>query len=82
MNNALISPNEQIYSYDGTLIGVRIAEVSQSPFEVAPPLFWVECNDDVEANTWYYQTETSSCQPVPVPPVPLEQLEDASQVIY
>ena len=26
MKNALISPNEQVYKYDGTLLGVRVAE--------------------------------------------------------
>lgn len=79
MNNALISPQELIYSYDGTLLGERIAEVSQTPFEVAPPLFWFECANEVNAENWYYQTETASCQLIPVQP---ETLQDASQVVY
>jgi hypothetical protein len=70
MNNALISPNELVYSYDGTLIGERIAEVAQTPFEVAPPLYWIECADDVNAQDWYFQTETQSCQLKPIPPDP------------
>jgi hypothetical protein len=70
MNNALISPTELIYSYDGTLIGVRIAEVAQTPFEVAPPLYWIECADDINAQDWYFQTETQSCQLKPIPPDP------------
>lgn len=68
MNNALISPNELIYSYDGTLIGVRIAEVSQTPFEIALPLYWVECANEVNSNDWYFQTETASCVSKPLPP--------------
>lgn len=79
MNNALISPEELIYSYDGSLIGVRIAEVSQSTFEVALPLYWVECADDVNSDDWYFQTETQSCQLKPTPPQPLQ---DDSQVVY
>lgn len=68
MNNALISPNEFIYSYDGTLIGERIAEVSQKKFEVAPPLYWIECANEVNSQDWYFQTETNSCQLIPIPP--------------
>ena len=67
MNNALISPNELIYSYDGSLIGVRIAQVEQSPFE------------DVNSNDWYFQTETQSCQLIPTPPEPLQ---DDSEIVY
>ena len=68
MNNALISPNELVYSYDGILIGERIAETAQTTFEVAPPLYWIECADDVNASEWYFQTETQSCQLIPLPP--------------
>lgn len=68
MNNALISPNETVYSYDGTLLGERIAETLQTPFPVAPPLYWIECADEVNASEWYFQTETQSCQPIPVNP--------------
>lgn len=68
MNNALISPNELVYSYDGTLLGERIAEVSQSTFEVGLPLYWIECADEVNATNWYFQTESNSCQLKPLPP--------------
>lgn len=66
MNNALISPNELVYSYDGTLIGERIAECSQNTFPIAPPLYWIECADDVNSNQWYFQTETQSCELIPI----------------
>ncbi len=79
MNNALISPNEQIYSYDGSLIGVRIAQTEQVTFVVAYPLYWVECADEVNAQDWYFQTETNSCQPIPSPPAPLQ---DDSEIVY
>ena len=68
MKKALISPNELIYSYDGTLIGVRVAQVEQQEFDVAQPLYWIECADEVDAINWYFQTETNSCQLIPVAP--------------
>lgn len=70
MKQALISPNEQVYKYDGTLLGERVAETTTSPFEVAPPLFWVACNDDVQADQWYYDPNTFTIDPIPVKPIP------------
>lgn len=67
MNNALISPEELIYDSTGTLIGQRIADTSQTPFEIAPPLYWIACADEVNANDWYFQTETNTCQLLPLP---------------
>lgn len=68
MNNALISPNELVYANDGTLLGERIAETSQTPFPIALPLYWFQCADEVNANDWYFQTEINSCQLKPLPP--------------
>ena len=70
MKQALISPTEKVYKYDGTLLGERVAETTTSPFEVAPPLFWVACNDDVQADQWYYDPNTFTIDPIPVKPVP------------
>ena len=70
MKQALISPNEQVYKYDGTLLGERVAETTTTPFEVAPPLFWMACNDDVVADRWYYNTVNFTIDLVPVPPPP------------
>lgn len=44
MKYALISPKE----------GNRFCETSQSAFPVAAPLHWVECADDVTAETHDY----------------------------
>jgi len=84
MKYALISPNEQvsyISAWDGqtpvfTILGQRVAQVSDAQFEVAPPLFWLECADDVTAMGFYYsqislaivQIPESPPQPTPVPP--------------
>lgn len=70
MKNALISPNEKVYSYDKTLLGVRVAEVSDNSFEVAPPLFWVACADNVLADQFYYDLDTQTIIAIPVPPKP------------
>ena len=69
---ALISPTEQVISYDGTVLGARVAEVAVTPFEVAPPLFWVECADDVVADQFYYAD--GALIPVPVKPEPAPAL--------
>jgi hypothetical protein len=55
---ALISPNEKVIDPNtGYLIGVRIAEVCENPFEVASPLFWVSCANNIVPNEFYYSTE-------------------------
>lgn len=68
MKQALISPNEKVYKYDGTLLGDRVAETTTSPFEVAPPLFWTACADNVVADQWYY--DPSAYQIIAIPPAP------------
>lgn len=68
MKQALISPTEKVYSYSGTLLGERIAEVTTQPFQVAPPLFWMACNDDVIADEWYYDPNDFLIKQIPMPP--------------
>jgi hypothetical protein len=70
---ALISPNEQaryISSWNGktpvfTQIGERIAQVSDSEFSVATPLFWISCADDIVADKYYYDSGTQTIIAVP-----------------
>jgi hypothetical protein len=64
---ALISPNESftltwISSWDGDspvyseiFDCQRVAEVEPQEFEVAPPLFWMDCPEDCKADIWYYK---------------------------
>lgn len=68
MKQALISPTEKVYNYDGTLLGERVAQTTTAPFEVAPPLFWMACNDDVVADQWYYDPATFTIDQIPAPP--------------
>jgi hypothetical protein len=80
MNNALISPNEQVSWISGWTTGdvpqpiyttipnaQRVAEVTTTQFEVAPPLFWVNCADNVVADLFYYDSVTHVINPVPEP---------------
>jgi hypothetical protein len=75
MKQALISPNEPV------LTGYRVAEVRDDTFEVAPPLFWVECSDDVVADQFYYDTATQTIIAKPTPPKPQPIVEGGPSVI-
>lgn len=36
----------------------RLAEVIDHEFDVAEPLFWVDCPDEAVADQWYYNNST------------------------
>ena len=63
---ALVSPREPVV-FD-VEVGYRIAEVAQEPFEVAQPLFWVDCPDDCLPDAWYFDTSSQSLVKKPEPP--------------
>lgn len=76
MKKALISPNEVPTYVSGwgdynspiyTQVpnSARVAEVCEQEFEIAPPLFWTQCNDNVVADQFYYQTTTQQILPMP-----------------
>jgi hypothetical protein len=84
MKKALISPNESpiqyisgwgdeppykaVYSnYENSC---RVAEVCDTEFEVAQPLFWVDCANDVLADQFYYDTATQAINPIVNVPSP------------
>jgi hypothetical protein len=58
---ALISPLESVST------GVRIAQVGAQQFEVANPLYWVDCPSDCNASTWFYNEATLNCELIPIP---------------
>lgn len=73
MKKALISPEEVIYHIsEGTPLGVRIAQVENESFDIAEPLFWIECHDQVNANDWYYDVDKQDFKLKPVPELRLE----------
>jgi hypothetical protein len=81
MKNALISPNESPIQYISgwttntppeailTFIenSCRVAEVENQTFEVALPLFWTPCDDNVVADQFYYNISDKEIYPVPEP---------------
>jgi hypothetical protein len=62
---ALISPNEQAFSFDGEVLGQRVAEVAVEAFDVAESLFWVNCPEDCVRDEWYYADGAVLKKPVP-----------------
>ena len=83
MKNALISPNEQVFWLSGWTETIepiytpisnaeRIAEVADASFPVAPPLFWIDCADNVVADQFYYNKIDQTIFPVPDPTPPPE----------
>lgn len=45
----------------------RVAEVSQTAFDVASPLFWVDCPNNCVADEWYYKDGVVAVKPQDVP---------------
>jgi hypothetical protein len=60
MRFALVSPDEKV------LDGQRIAEVVETPFDIAQPLHWVPCGEDVSPMTHYFVPKTNTITPLPV----------------
>lgn len=73
MKYALISPDESREA------GYRVAEVCDSLFEVALPLFWVECADDIIADVYWYDPSTQQIVLIPVPEPDLTFVQPLSQ---
>jgi hypothetical protein len=79
MKKALISPKESpiyyVSEWDGNNPIVlpienscRVAEVCDSEFPIAEPLFWFDCPDDCVQDEWYYNTQENECFKIPLPP--------------
>jgi len=68
MKKALICPNEPVNFFDESS-GYRIAQVepAENIFGVAEPLYWLDCNDEVVADFWYYDVTDRKIKEVPVP---------------
>jgi hypothetical protein len=81
MKNALIAPMQTpIYCVTGWTTDTppepiltpienscRVAQVVTQTFEIALPLFWTPCDDDVVADQWYYNTSDKKIYLVPEP---------------
>jgi hypothetical protein len=66
---------EEVYAWVAKLSVLegaqRVAEVEENTFEIAVPLFWVDCDDNCVADQWYYKDGLFSLVPnVPAPTEP------------
>ncbi len=71
MKYAYISTQEQIFNYDGTLLGARVVQVQDTKnglVDVPPDLFWADCDDNTTPDNSYYNTATQQVVSKPVPP--------------
>jgi hypothetical protein len=75
MKKALVSPMQPCMSYDDppVFLGDYVVEVADATFEVAEPLFWVDCDDTVIAYGSYWNA--GQIYPVPIPPPPVAPSE-------
>jgi|DEB3_MinimDraft_2_1074329.scaffolds.fasta_scaffold17907_2 hypothetical protein len=70
---ALISPNETQLGYSGQELGTRVAQIEETTFPVAEPLFWkeIDISLDVEGILYYdngvFKIEPKSNMPVGTP---------------
>ena len=70
--NHIVSWNGEIPVIEIYPDSARVAEVTTTEFEVALPLFWVDCADNVVADEFWYSMATQQISPVvnePMPPV-------------
>lgn len=60
-----------ISTFEPRETGYRVAEVLEDNliFDVAPDLFWTDCADDVVADEFFYNPETSQILPIPKPDI-------------
>jgi hypothetical protein len=61
---ALISPIEPRET------GYRVAQIDSNGFDVAQPFFWMECDDTIVADVYYYDPADQTFKEVPIPVVP------------
>ena len=75
MKKALVCPNEF------TLTGYRVAQVEEveSIFPVADPLYWIDCDDQVVADQYWFDPSDSTLKEIPKPAAKLAG--DAPNVI-
>ena len=47
-----------------------IAEVEEQTFDVAEPLFWIECANTINADDYFYNTQDQQIYPIENAPQP------------
>ena len=51
----------------------RVCDVADTSFEVNPLLIWVDCNDEVVADQYYYDAESKTIKAIQNAPNPTEE---------
>ena len=67
MKKALIATNEPRNHFDGSQ-GYRVAQIVNvgEEFPVSEPiLYWLDCEDNIESDFYYFDTTVNSILPVP-----------------
>lgn len=80
-----LNPNPTGQKYIGVIVTIpnalRVSEIVAQEFPVAPPFFWVDCADNVVADQWYYDTQTTQIiQIPPAPPYPQQSTQGLQTV--
>ena len=71
------TPTQYNAIYETYPNSARVCEVTDTTFEVYPTLIWVDCEDDVVADQYYYDAEAQAINPVENAPQPdKSQLEN------
>jgi hypothetical protein len=66
MKKALISTIEPREYFNGSK-GYRVAQVETETFPVSEPeLYWLDCDDNVEQDKFYFDTATQTILPIPI----------------
>ena len=65
------TPNSPTPIFSPIANSARVCQVeSEATFNIAAPLFWTSCSDDVVADRFYYQTNTSTFLVISNAPLP------------
>ena len=77
MKKALISPNEPAQT------GYRVAQVepAENIFDVADPLYWIDCADGVVADQFWFDPVDGTIKAIPQPVVHTTPIGGAPNVI-
>ena len=72
---ALVCPNEEKWDWKKQVKGMRIAEISETPFPVAEPYYWKPIDRNINVNFWCVIND-QFVELEPLPELPTTMLVD------
>lgn len=79
MKKALISTIETREYFDGSK-GYRVAQVEENTFPVSEPeLYWIDCDDNVVQDDYYFDTTTNIILAIPIEPPKIQAIATDKQ---